>query len=88
MISRIFNTKKDQNRLDEHVVWGIWAPRRLQFIFKMLASDLRVPISVLVGHILRQWLADNYETLTNDKQKKLEFADYLAKEDWSSEGED
>jgi len=46
---------------------------------KILAADLRVPISVLVGHALRHWLAQNYESPINDKHKKLEFADYLAR---------
>lgn len=53
----------------------------------MIAADLRVPISVLVGHILRQWVAENYETLLNDKHKK-EFADYLARKYLSSQAED
>ena len=37
-----------------------------------------VPISVLVGHVLTQWLAENGESLIDDEHKKLEFADYLA----------
>lgn len=54
---------------------------------KIMAADLRVPISVLAGHVLRQWLAQNYETLLNDKHKKLEFADYLARKYLSNQPE-
>jgi hypothetical protein len=40
---------------------------------------IRVPISVLVGHVLRQWLAENGESLISDKDKKLKYGDYLAR---------
>ncbi|MFC1926223.1 hypothetical protein ACFLWV_00530 [Chloroflexota bacterium] len=78
VINRIFRKKEEFNRLDERVVWGIWAQRRLQLVYKMLAADLRVPISVLVGHVLLKWLAQNKETILGDKNKKVAFADYLA----------
>jgi hypothetical protein len=45
----------------------------------MTASELRVPISVLVGHVLRQWFADNQDTILSDKQKQREFSDFLSK---------
>lgn len=83
MFNRLFHRnpeKKEYSRMDERIVWGIWSSRRLQFAYKVFAADLRVPISVLACHVLQQWVAQNYDTLLNDKQKKLEFADYLAKE--------
>jgi len=59
MMNRLFRRKKEQSYLDEHIIWGIWAPRSLKPAYKIMATDLRVPISVLVGHILTQWLAQN-----------------------------
>ena len=88
MIKRLFDHKREISRLDERIVWGIWAPRRLQLAYKLTAVDLRVPISVLVGHVLRQWLAQYYETVLKDKNKKLEFADYLARKYLSNQPED
>jgi hypothetical protein len=63
---------------NERIVWGIWAPRSLKLAYKVIAADLRVPMCVLVGHVLREWLAENGESLIDDEHKKLEFADYLA----------
>jgi len=67
-----------RNRLNERIIWGIWAPRGLQLAYKLAASQLRVPMSVLVPHILRQWLAENHEML-EDEQKRAEFGEYLAR---------
>ena len=79
MINRFFRKKKEFSRLDERIVWGIWCQRRLQAVYKMAAAELRVPISVLVGHVLRQWLAENHDTVLSDKQKQAEFGDFLAR---------
>lgn len=34
-------------------------------------------ISVLVNHVLVDWVVNNYVAVFEDKQKKIEFADYL-----------
>lgn len=79
MINRLFHGKKEQKYMDQRIIWGIWAPRSLKLAYKMMAADLRVPISVLVGHVLRQWLADNSESLIDDDEKRLKYGDYLAR---------
>ena len=79
MISRLFRKKKEEINLDEHIVWGLWATRRLKMACKATAAELQVPISVLVDYILSSWLADNYDTVLGDKQKRAEFSDFLAK---------
>jgi hypothetical protein len=79
LINRIIREEKEQICLEERVVWGIWAPRRLQAVYKMTASELRVPISVLVDHILRQWFADNQDTILGDKQKQRWLRDFLSR---------
>ena len=88
MLSKLFRKREEQSHLDERIVWGIWAPRRLQFVYKMAAAELRVPISILVGHVLMQWLAENYDTVLSDKQKQAEFGDFLAKKYLSSQTEE
>lgn len=74
-------------RRKERKVFGFLCDPKLALGAKMLAADLRVPTSVLVGHVLRHWLAQNYEALLNDKHKKLEFADYLARKYLSNKAE-
>jgi len=51
----------------------------------MTAAELRVPISVLVGHILTQWLAQNYDSILGDKKKLREFGDFLSRKYPSNE---
>ena len=79
MMKWLFGKKKGQKRLDEKIIWGIWAPRRLQLGFKVIAGELRVPMSVLVGHVLREWLAKNYESMLRNTEEKEKFAGYLVK---------
>jgi len=47
--------------------------------YKIIAADLKVPISVLVGHVLREWLAENGESLISDEEKRLKYGEYLAR---------
>jgi cytochrome c oxidase assembly factor CtaG len=77
MINRLFHRKKHQNHPSERIIWGIWVPKSLQLAYKMMASMLRVPISVLVTHILRQWLAQNGQSLLHDDDKRHKYSDYL-----------
>ena len=79
ILHRILHEKQDYDPLDERIVWGIWAPKRLKLGYKLMAINLRVPISVLVGDVLSQWLAQNGETLLSDEEKRLRHGDYLAK---------
>lgn len=81
MFDLLLRKKRWQQHLDERIIWGIWAPRKLQLVYKGLASDLRVPISVLLYHILRQWLSENYKLLSEDPDARTTFGDLLAKED-------
>jgi hypothetical protein len=76
----LLREKKDKEAINSHQykVWGLWVPEVLQLTYKLLAMGLGVPIYALVGHVLRQWLAENYETLLNDDQKRQKFAQYLA----------
>jgi hypothetical protein len=57
---------------------GIWAPKSLKLAYKVMATGLRVPISVLVTHALRQWLAQNGQSLLHGEEKRREYGDYLA----------
>ncbi|MCJ7776130.1 MAG: hypothetical protein MUP08_07050 [Desulfobulbaceae bacterium] len=84
MINRLFRKKTQQVNLDEHIVWGLWATRRLKMACKASAAELKVPISVFVDYILSTWLADNYDTVLGDKQKRDEFGDFLKK--WNLSG--
>ena len=68
-----------KNPLNKRIVWGIWAPRSLQLAYKALAAQLRVPMSVLVGHVLDQWLAQNGEVLVKDPEARQKYGDDLAK---------
>ena len=77
MINRLFHKKKQQNYSQERVIWGIWTHKSLQLAYKMMASTLRVPISVLATHVLRQWLAQNGQSLLHDDDKRHKYSDYL-----------
>ena len=79
MIRKLFRKKKEEINHDEHIVWGLWATRRLKMAYKATAAELQVPISVLVDYILSTGLADNYDTVLADKQKRAEFGDFLTK---------
>jgi hypothetical protein len=79
IIDRFMKRKKQRQYLDQRIIWGIWAPRRLQLAYKMVASELRVPMSVLVGYILRLWLSENYETLRDDESVRTQFAEHLVR---------
>jgi hypothetical protein len=84
MISKIFRRKKEEVDLNEHIVWGLWATRGLKMAYKTTAAELKVPISVLVDYILSTWLANNYDTVLSDKQKRAEFSDFLHR--WNLSG--
>jgi len=88
MLTKLFRKREEQSRLDERIVWGIWCQRRLQAVYKMAAAELRVPISVLVGHVLMEWVAQNYDTLINDEHKRREFSDFLTTKYLSSQTDD
>ena len=80
MIERLFCNGKQPAPLDERVVWGIRAPRELKLVCKVIAASLRTPVSVLVGHVLTEWLAEDYQTLLEDKRDRREFAGHLTGE--------
>lgn len=88
MLSKLFRKKTEEINLDERIVWGLWATRRLKMVYKTTAAELNVPISVLVGHILNGWLADNYDTLLGDEQKRAEFGDFLEKKYLNGEADE
>lgn len=81
MFDLLLRKKRRQQYFDQRIIWGIWAPRKLQLVYKELAGGLRVPICVLVYHILRQWLSENYKLLSEDPEARTTFGDLLAKED-------
>jgi hypothetical protein len=81
MFDLLLRKKRWQQHLEERIIWGIWAPRKLQLVYKELARGLRVPISVLVYHILRQWLSEHYKLLSEDLDARTAFGDLLARED-------
>ena len=72
-----FRKKKEPAWIDRQIILGLWVPRWLHVGYKGLAHQLNVPISVLVGHILRQWLKKNNEVLQKDIIKKTQFSMYL-----------
>jgi len=87
VLDRIMTRNRQQKYLEQRIVWGIWAPRGLQVTYKVLAARLRVPISVLVCHILREWLANNYASLHDDPDARTRLGDLLAKENSGDEEE-
>ena len=78
MFNRFFRRRRI-SKLDVPHVWGLWIPVKYHLAYKLLARHLQVPISVLAGHILREWITENYEELSLDEQKGNEFADYLVR---------
>jgi len=78
MFNRFFRKKKEPAWIDRQVVWGLWVPRWLQVGYKGLAYQLNVPISVLAGHVLRQWLQKNNKILQTDIVKQKQFSLFLA----------
>ncbi len=61
-------------------VWGVWSPRKLKKLYEMMAMELRVPMSVLVCHILNNWVIENGQTILQDDNKRQEFGEHLAKQ--------
>ncbi|MCP4609008.1 MAG: hypothetical protein GY845_09895, partial [Planctomycetes bacterium] len=59
---------------------GIWSPRKLKTLYQMMAVELRVPISVLVCHILNSWAIENGQTMLQDDKQRQGFGEYLAKQ--------
>ena len=80
IIDRFMRRNKQRQYLEMRIVWGIWAPRWLQLTYKSLAANLRVPISILVCYVLRQWLSQNYKALIDDEASRSKFGDLLARE--------
>ena len=76
MIQRLIVRRKPRT---QRKVWGIWCDPTLQLAYKAMAAELRVPISVLVGHILIQWLAKNGETMLGDEATRAKYGDFLAR---------
>ena len=77
MINKFFYKKRQQNVLNDRIVWGIWVPKKLKLAYKVMASSLRVPISVLVTHILVQWIVKNGAALSNNAASRQKYGDYL-----------
>jgi len=77
LTSRIFKHFRNTDKLDRREVWGLWLPRRLRVAYKTLAEEIRVPISILVGHILGQWLVKNFEGLMTDSEARKKYEDFL-----------
>ena len=80
MIERLFGRKKKPN-MDSLHVWGVWVPIWLHAAFKHLAQVLQLPLSFLVIHVLREWLAENYEVLSEDIEARGKFRQYLIRQD-------
>ena len=77
IIEKLIGIIKIESKLEERIVWGILVERKLQLGYKILAQKLRVPIYVLVGHILQEWLMANYENLMQDFRERVKFEEYL-----------
>jgi len=58
-----FNRKKKESDM---IVWGIWVERGIRATFKALALNMRVPISVIVTHILLDWIQRNKDDIGNE----------------------
>ena len=61
-------------------VWGVWSPRKLKKLYELMAVKLRVPISVLVCHVLTDWVTENGQQILQDDKKRQEFGECLAKQ--------
>ena len=80
IIDRLFGRKKI-SELDMPHIWGIWVPVWLHLGFKDLARALQLPLSFLVTHVLREWLAENFEVLSEDAEERAKYRQYLIRQD-------
>ena len=79
MVNLLLQKKKQQKNSDKRIVWGIYAPKQLKLAYKLMATSLRVPISVLVTHVLTQWIIKHGQQLNDNKINYQNYGDYLAK---------
>ncbi|MBM3133027.1 MAG: hypothetical protein FJZ95_08360 [Chloroflexi bacterium] len=59
-------------KMEEYIVWGVWAPRQLKTTYQVLAARMGVPTSTLVNHVLSEWLSATLETLDSDTGTRVE----------------
>jgi len=67
--------KKEQD--SDRIIWGFPCRRGLRSLFKGLSLKMRVPICVLIVHILVTWIDTNRETIGNEEWLK-KYGDALA----------
>ena len=80
MFRRLFRRIRTEDKLDERVIWGILVPRRTKLAFKILASELRIPISTLLRGILEAWLRQHFENVMTDSVVRAKLAEFLTNE--------
>ena len=85
IIEKLIGIIKLEGKLEERIVWGILVERKLHLSYKLLAYKLRVPLYVLAGHILEEWLTKNYENLMKDLAERVKFEEYLTEKYLKSE---
>ncbi len=69
----IHTVKHNQKR----IVWGIWVQKDLKLTYKLISMSLKVPMAVLVTHVLVKWLAGEGSEIMRSAQKKKELQDTL-----------
>lgn len=74
IIEQLIKMIRTESKLEERIVWGFSAERRLQLRYRRLAARLGVPVYALIGYILDEWSDQNYQTImTNPREgEKLE----------------
>ena len=51
---------------EKQIVWGIRVPMRVKMQWCMLAAILRVPTNRLILYVLKDWVQQNANVLTDD----------------------
>ena len=62
ILRRLIKQKEQENQ----IVWGIRVPRKVKIQWQILAAMMRVPTNRLILYVLKDWIQQNANVLTDD----------------------
>ncbi|MBA7599418.1 hypothetical protein ES703_06451 [subsurface metagenome] len=62
ILRRLIKQKGQENQ----IVWGIRVPRKVKIQWQILAAMMRVPTNRLILYVLKDWIQQNANVLTDD----------------------
>ena len=71
----LFSKKKT----NQNVIWSISVQPELQAQYKLLAQELRIPMSIVAGDALQEWMVTKGAYILMNPTKKNAYADLLVK---------